>query len=71
MRVEVLWKDYKEGRRSLNGKEDHGVVKKYKELVNEKNSLFDMSTSDPTRIKVVSRRGGGGGGGGGGGKGKG
>ena len=69
MRVEGLWKDYKKGRKSLNGKEDRGVVKKYKELVNEKNSLFDMSTSDPTRIKVVSRSGGGGGGEGGGGRG--
>ena len=36
----------------MNRKEDRGVVKKYKELVNEKDSLFDMATSDPTRTKV-------------------
>ena len=42
-RVEGLWKDYKEGRKRLNGngKEswDRGVVQKYNELVKEKDSL--------------------------------
>ena len=50
--MEGLCKNYKEGKKRLNGKKDHGVVKKYNELVKEKDSLFDMATSDPTRIKV-------------------
>ena len=47
-----MWKDDKEGRKRLNGKEDHGLVKIYNELVKEKDSLFDMATFDQARIKV-------------------
>ena len=54
-RVDGLWKDYKEGSRRLNEGQDEKYVKAtkaYKELVSNKDRLFDMATTDPNIIKI-------------------
>ena len=54
--LDSLWKDYKEGSRRLNEGQDDKYVKAtkaYKEVVGNKDRLFDMATTDPKRIKDV------------------
>ena len=52
-RVEQLWKTYCESVKRLqeNGKEHRNAVNKYKELVELKDTLFDVSATDENRKK--------------------
>ena len=53
-KVEDLYKVFRDGSRKLaEGLEARQVVKDYKELINTRDSLFDVAVTDPDRAKKV------------------
>ena len=55
-RVNTVWKVFKDGKfRLAQGRDTSKEVKAYEELVAKKETLFDISTSDPARIETLEK----------------
>ena len=57
--VTTLYDNFTEGKRNAKrGRMNHDKAKAYVEMIKDKNKLFDMSTEDPARKKLLEGEGG-------------